>query len=184
MTLNEYLTYNGNENISEKFIDLYRDLEVINRNDLVVTNMDMDHIYLDKTGNFVFDDNYSIGDEEDVNDNLMDLTKIFFGSYLQSPEGYRDYSKMSTDWVIDAFEELKDTIPDPDFEKDYFRRVFDGEIVYYNKYKEKDEKKEIKPSKTKKLVRDNKAAFIVKQLLPAIAISMATLLLVIISILN
>ena len=185
MTLNEYLTYNGNENIGEMFIDLYRDLEIINKNDLIVNNMDMDHIYLNEESNsFTFDDKYSIGDEDAINDNLMDLTKIFFGSYVESPTGYKDFSKASTAWVIDAFDELKDDITNPDFEKDYFRRVFDGEIVYFNKFKEKEKEKESKPSKDKKMIKYNKAAFIMKQLLPAIALSIGALLLVIISLIN
>ena len=185
MTLNEYLTYNGNENIGEMFIDLYRDLEIINKNDLVIMNMDMDHIYLDEDSNsFAFDDEFKMGDEKAINDNLMDLTKIFFGSYVESPTGYKDFSKASTDWVIDAFDELKDTIPNPDFEKDYFRRVFDGEIVYFNRYKEKEKDKEVEPSKTKKMIKDNKSAFILKQLLPAIALSIGALLLVIVSLVN
>ena len=164
------------------FIDLYRDLEIINKNDLVIDNMDMDHIYLNEdTNSFAFDDEYSMGDEDAINDNLMDLTKIFFGSYVESPSGYKDFSKASTDWVKDVFDELKDEIPNPDFEKDYFRRVFDGEIIYFNRYKEKEKEKKEKPGKAKKMIIENKSAFIIKHLIPAIALSIGALLLVIIS---
>ena len=99
MTLNEYLTYNGNENIGEMFIDLYRDLEIINKNDLVIMNMDMDHIYLDEDSNsFAFDDEFKMGDE----------ITVVFGTDIED-NGYRIiFKKNAGDQGFDLLEEAYD----------------------------------------------------------------------------
>lgn len=180
MTLGEYLTYNSDENRDELFTNLYSQLEIIHNNGLAVDQIDTDHItYNDKYSTFEFGDDFRIASEEDIDDNIMALTKIFFGTFVESPNGFRDYSKVSTDWIKDSFPELCDRIQDDGFKKDFFERVLNGERVYYNRYKEMDG--DMPPILKKALRRTpsrEERAFVYKQLIPAILISLLAIVLV------
>ena len=180
MTLGEYLTYNGDENTKEVFENLYAQLEVIHKNGLIVSDLDADHItYNEKDMNFEFGDNYRIGYPEELEENLLDLAKIYFGSFMKEPGGFKDLSKVSTYWIKDNFEEICETIDRPDFEKEFFERTFNGETVYLNRFGDKEG--DMPPVRRKVRVlaptKENRA-FVYKQLLPAILISLLALVLV------
>jgi hypothetical protein len=179
MTLGEYLTYNSDDNNSKVFENLYAQLEIIHKNGLVVSELDADHITLnEKDMTFEFGDNYKIGYPEEVEDNLLALTKIYFGTFVGDESGFKDFSKVSTYWIKDNFEEICETIDRDDFNKDFFERVFNGETVYLNNMGDMGGDR---PPTLRRVLRRSPGdrAFVYKQLIPAILISLTALLLVV-----
>lgn len=139
MNLYDYLT-NYDVDITDTFTDLYKKLKVINDNGLKVVNLDSKHINMNEEGTFDFDDNYELAESGDSS-NLITLTKLFLGSFYTKGIDFKDLSNHSTDRIIDNLDEISRTIDNDSYDREYFERVFDGEIIYYQDYLNKKEDK-------------------------------------------
>ena len=135
MNLNEYIT-NYDVDINDTFLSLYKRLKIINSNGLSVVNLDANHIKMNKEGSFDFEGHYVLTDRGD-NSNLIDLTKMFLGSFYNKGTSFKDLSHHSLDRIKDNLDEISSTINDTEYDREYFERVFDGEIIYYQDYLEK-----------------------------------------------
>ena len=133
MTLNEYLTNDDND-VTKVFIPLYEKLKVINGNRLRLVDINSKNI-ISNNNEFDFDNNFELSERGD-NSNLITLTKMLLGAYYSKGVNYTDYSESNLNRLIDDLDEMSETIHDDNFDKEYFDRVFNGEIIYYNDYKE------------------------------------------------
>ncbi len=194
MTLNDYLTYNEDVRIEDVFEPLYRDLEIINKNGLAVNKVDSNHIvYNEKTDKFEFEDDFYLADSATIEKNLVDFTKVFFGAYFTMQTGFKDFIEANLEWIKDNFDEIANTIVADSFDKDYFERVFDGEIIYYNNYRNQKTNDGASRSNGRKYQKalftgydeeneNRERAYINKMLIPALLLSLLVVSLVIIEI--
>ena len=159
MNLYDYLS-NYDANIEDIFLGLYEKLKVINDNGLRISNLDSKHVTMNKDGLFDLSEEYELSDRGD-NSNLITLTKMYLGAYYSKGREYDDLTKIRVDKLKDNLDDIYSTIEDDSFDKEYFDRVFDGELVYYPEYKTKKNES----PKQKLLIRSDKQAYTVRALI-------------------
>lgn len=141
-TFSQYFSYNSDYNtMMNAFEMLYKKMQIIHNNGLQVPYIDADHIYVDNDSfsfeNMVLSENINVGSRE----NLVDLTKLFIGSFLSLSTGFRDFSHVPTEWFSSNLDDINSSISADDYPSDFFSRVlFNGENLYYNDYLVEKEK--------------------------------------------
>lgn len=133
-TLEDYFLCNPECDLSKIFYKLYGDLEIIHDNGMYVPTLDSEHILYDD-GKFSFGEMDSSHSKDNTRGNIVSLTKLFLGTYISIPTGFRDFSSVPTEWFLENMPDISGAITDESFDFLYFDNVLvNGQNVYYNSY--------------------------------------------------
>lgn len=111
-TLNQYFSYNNDySQLSRIFSQLYANLRVIHDNGMYVPNISANNIIYDE--NFAFS-SMALSDNIELNkrENIVSLTKLFLGTYLSLPTGFRDFSSVDIEWFSNNIDEITSVVND------------------------------------------------------------------------
>ena len=134
-TLRAYYTYEQEfDSISELYENLSRQLKIIHSNNMVVSDITSDEIYLGDSMAFkpVKDlENFEVKKRE----NILSFAKLMIGTYLSLKTGFKDFSHVEDQWFIDNFDSIFSAINEENFDKEYFELIFkEGKNYYYSDY--------------------------------------------------
>lgn len=123
------------ESVNNAFYLLYQEMENIHKRNSFVNSVSATDAFVGEDKAFYRDVYRSTNPEVDSEKNLLDLTKMFLGTYMSLGVEFSDLSKTPLDVFVDNYDSIERSIVAEDFPSDYFRAVFvNGEIVYYNNY--------------------------------------------------
>lgn len=137
-TMNQYFSYNKDySQLPVIFGSLYRKMRIIHDNGMYVSSINSSSIIHDADFSFssmALADNFELRKRE----NIVDLTKLFLGTYLSLSTGFRDFSSVDTEWFSNNINDINSVITSDDFYPEYFTSVLlEGENTYYDEFIEK-----------------------------------------------
>lgn len=140
-TMNQYFSYNKDySKLPVIFGSLYRKMRIIHDNGMYVSSINSSSIIHDADFSFssmALADNFELRKRE----NIVDLTKLFLGTYLSLSTGFRDFSSVDTEWFSNNINDINSVITSDDFYPEYFTSVLlEGENTYYDEFIVKKEK--------------------------------------------
>lgn len=101
---------------------------------MYVPTLDSEHILYDD-GKFSFGEMDTSHSKDNIRGNIVSLTKLFLGTYISIPTGFRDFSSVPTEWFLENMPDISGSITDESFDFLYFDNVLvNGQNVYYNSY--------------------------------------------------
>lgn len=133
-TMNQYFSYNSDCDVASIFYKLYQDMKIIHSNGMFIPVIDSNHIVYDgefSFGSMILSNNIDL----DRRENILSLTKLFLGTYLSIPSGFRDFSFVDTEWFSQNMNDINSIIISEGYFPDYFNSVLlNGEDSYYNDF--------------------------------------------------
>ena len=133
-TLREYFTYNNDCDISSIFYILSRKLKIIHENKMVVPVIDANHILCDN--GFSFDRMQLPNNiEEDKENNVLSLAKLFLGAYISASTGFYDFSHTNDAWFVENMDDIAKVVSSENYFQGYFNQVLlEKKCTYYCDY--------------------------------------------------
>ena len=134
-TLRTHFSYeNDLDNVSELFENLSKQLKIIHSNNMAVSQVNSDEIFLGES--MAFKPIKESGDfQAKKRQNIVSFSKLMIGTYLSLKTGFKDFSNVDDQWFIDNFDDIFNTINEKDFDRDYFSSVLlEGNDYYYSDY--------------------------------------------------
>lgn len=137
-TMNQYFSYNKDySQLPAIFGGLYRKLRIIHDNGMYVSSINSSSIIHDSDFSFSsmsLADNFELRKRE----NIVDLTKLFLGTYLSLSTEFRDFSSVDTEWFSNNINDINSVITSDDFYPEYFSSVLlEGQNTYYDEFIDK-----------------------------------------------
>ena len=133
-SLNQYFIYeNDISDLSDIFYTLSKKLKIIHDQEVKVSAINGDSIFLDDDLSFPNLErmtNYEL----DTRENNLALAKIILGAYISIPTKYMDYSRVENEWFVNNLDNIRQSISAPNFSYDYFNGLFNGTNEYYCDY--------------------------------------------------
>lgn len=162
-TMRDYFSYNRDyNNLPDIFNSLYKKLNIIHDNGMCVPRISSDNIFYDEDFSF---DNMVLADNIELRkrENIIDLSKLFLGTYLSLSTGFKDFSFVDTEWFSNNLDSINSSITSDNFYPEYFSSVFfEGKNNYYHDFLEnvrrKEELNSMSNNKTYKKILSNAAS--------------------------
>ncbi len=140
--VSEYFSEPGTrepKNVNNVFYLLYQEMEKIHQRRSFVSFVSATDAFIGEDRVFYRDVYRSSNIEIDSEKNLLDLTKMFLGTYMSMGVDFFDFSKQGLDMMVDNYDSIEKSMEAEEFPADYFRSVLiDGENVYFNDYFDKN----------------------------------------------
>ena len=141
-TLRQYLTYNRDTSeIEQIFYNLDSQLKYLHSNGFYVKDLNSDTIFLEENKNYSHNGQpvfmfsaiaKSKKMDEDISNNIKDLSKLAIGAFISINNGFCDYTNLDNNYIKKYFDEMSFYIPNAE----YFRDVMEenGTMMYYSDF--------------------------------------------------
>lgn len=153
-TLKDHFIYEYNpELLYDMFYSLSDQMKELHERKQFIPGLNMGKIVVDKSIHFS-QAQPAFMREEAKRQNITAFAKIMIGCYLSQGVKFQDLSVIEDSWFLENLDDIFQCVQYPGFEKEYFRRVFSGENIYYSDYMDKiNQEEQISNAKSEGRIR-------------------------------